>query len=327
MNRPPWTETLSQLAELRGPGMQAAQYLAVLAEVRLSIDDWVPTPQFERYRRLIGKLGLALEIDCVFKPLPASRQVFGLEYAPTTRAVGKPYSEADPADPRDSVHVVIARTPAQAAETLALAWYPLVVGNRVTYKPRIDFRRLGTAFGYPECCVDFFMEHNDWPRQNNLAESAKASKRYSWKANCIIKNTSLMLIFHMPCSFDCPATLDYSRAVFSEMSRFDPRLAQRVEDFAKQTFLVVSERLSFVLEDARSAGDGRVGYRRADSLHRHLSLKDPQHEDYCRALDSGNELAIWDGTIFIWKDGRLRQTIETRCDEGVAEVPILLDFK
>lgn len=326
MSERAWTETLRELDRLRGPGMQVAQYLALLAGVRSSIDDWVPTPQFEHYRHLVADLGLALEIDCVFKPLPASQQAFGLEYAPTTRAAGKPYSAADASDPGDSVHVAIARSRQQAQETAALAWYPLVVDNRVTYKPRIDFRRLGAAFGYPKCCVDFFMEHNDWPRQNNLAESAKASRSFSWKANCIIKNTSLMLIFHMPCAFDCQPTLNYTEGVLAEMRKFDPRLVARIESFAKQTFLVVSERLSFTLSGARQQGDGRVAYRSADSLHRHLSLKDPQHEDYCRALESGNELAIWDGIIFIWKDGRLQETIETRCDEGVAEVPILLDF-
>ncbi len=326
-----WTPGLVQamddLANLRFAGLQVAQYVAVLSGVRRSLDDWVPGPQFETYRRLIGQLGLALEIDCAFLPIPDLDRVVGLEYAPTTRFTGRPYSPEVHADPHASVHVVVAGKAEWAADTLAAGWYPLVLDNRVTYKPRVDFRRLGLAFGYPECCVRFFLEHNDWPRQNTMAESARASRVLSWKANCVPKNTPWMLIFHMPCAFDCPATMAYSEALLKEIAGYKPQLAAEIEAFLRQTFLVTTEKLCFRLVDASPAGPDRVRYQRVETLHRNMSGRDPRDERYLRAFAAGHEVSISDGTIFVWENGTLRDAVATHCDDGVAEVPLLLRFE
>jgi hypothetical protein len=101
---PKLVQTLDELAELRFAGFHAAQYVAVLAGIRRSLDDWVPGTQFEEYRRLIARLGLSLEIDCAFVPIPHIDRVVGLEYAPTTRFAGKPFSSSVLSDPQASVH-------------------------------------------------------------------------------------------------------------------------------------------------------------------------------------------------------------------------------
>jgi hypothetical protein len=326
-----WTpglvRTFDDLAKLRFAGLQVAQYVAVLSGIRRSLDDWVPGRQFEEYRRLIGRLGLTLEIDCAFVPIPDLDRVIGLEYAPTTRFAGRPFSTSVLSDPHASVHVVVAGKPEWAADTLAAGWYPLVLDNRVTYKPRVDFLRLGLAFGYPECCVRFFLEHNDWPRQNTMAESARASRVLSWKANCVPKNTPCMLIFHMPCAFDCQRTMAYSEALLSEIAGYNSHFAAGIEAFLRQTFLVTTEKLCFRLVDASQAGSNRVRYRQAETLHRNMSGRDPRDERYLRALAAGNEVSISDGSIFVWENGTLRDTVATRCDDGVAEVPLLLRFE
>jgi hypothetical protein len=324
---PALVRTMKELANLRFAGLQVAQYVAVLSGLRRSLDDWVPTPQFETYRRLIARLGLSLEIDCAFVPIADVNQVVGLDYAPTTRFAGRPYSPEVLSDPRASVHVIIAGKPEWAADTLAAGWYPLVIDNRVTYKPRVDFLRLGLAFGYPECCVRFFLEHNDWPRQNTMAESARAARTLSWKANCIPKNTPWMLIFHMPCSFDCPRTIAYAEQLIGDLAGFDSRLAADIEAFLKQTFLVTTEKLCFRLIGASRSGFDRVRYERIETLHRNQSGRDPRDERYLRAFASGNEVSVSDGTIFVWQNGALRDTIATHCDDGVAEVPLLLPFE
>lgn len=133
----------------------------------------------------------------------------------------------------------------------------------------------------------------------------------------------------MPCGFDCPATLAYSDNLLAGIRDFDPDLISRIEGFLKQTFLVASERLCYRLADAPLCGSDsqRVRYRAAESLHRDMSLRDTEDARYLGALAEGNELSISDGVIFIWRDGVLKDAVVTQCDQGVAEVPLVLQFQ
>jgi hypothetical protein len=326
---PQWRTALNELASLREGAMQVAQYLAVMSQIRRSMDDWIPAPRFEAFRQIARQLGVMVEVDCVFSPITASEQAFGAQYAPTTSARGRAFSflETDQFQLHDEVHVVLSTRADWAAETLAAVWYPIVIDNRVVNKPSVDVWRLGRAFGYPACCVRSFMAHNDWPRQNTIAETAKASAHLSWKANCLAKNSPWMLIFHMPCAFDCAGTLAYSSALIEEIRRYDPGVMARIEAYLRQVVLVINERVSFVLGDAIDAGCGRTRYRGVESLRWFFGIEDPLHEPCLAALRRGNEVSIADGIVFVWNDGVLRDAIETGCDRGIAEVPMILDFR
>lgn len=342
--REPWKRVFSDLIELRRGALQVAQYMGVLSGLKRSLDDWIPYSQLHAYISLIAELGLAIELDCIFSRLPDTQQpAFGSRYAPTTRAGGRSLSSREvtalmkgrPSNtsdfdlhfaPGDEVHVVVAKKPEWAFETLGAAWYPLVVDNRIITKPYGDAYRLGSALGYPDCCVRFFMEHNQWATQNQFAEALKASSTLSWQANCLAKNTRWMVIYHMPCAFDCPATLEYSGSVLKEVRRFDPAYADSIEAYLKQTAVVSNERQAFTLVSARKNNSNRMSYMNVKSLQEFILVRDPLHDDYFNALKAGDELLIEDGTIFIWKNGEFARAIETNCDQGIAEVPLLLDF-
>src|ERR1700724_3775712 len=77
-----WKSDLQKLIDLRGAALQVAQYIAVISGLKRSLDDWIPVGQFERFRSLVAALGLAMEIDCVFRRLSDAQSVFGLRYAP-----------------------------------------------------------------------------------------------------------------------------------------------------------------------------------------------------------------------------------------------------
>jgi len=340
----PWKRAFRELIELRGGALQVAQYIGALSGLKRSLDDWIPCSQLQAYISLITDLGLAIELDCVFSRLPETQPpAFGSRYAPTTHAGGRSLSSKEVTAlmngqscdgsnsgfhfaPGDEVHVVVAKKPEWALQTLGAAWYPLVVDNRIITKPHGDAFRLGSALGYPDCCVKFFMEHNQWSSQNQFAETLRASRTLSWKANCLAKNTRWMIIFHMPCAFDCPATLEYSGLVLDEVRQFDPAYAESIEAYLKQTIVASNERLAFTLGSAKRLKANRTGYVAVRSLQEFIAIRDPLHDDYFNALREGNELLIEDGTIFIWKSGEFVNAIETSCDQGIAEVPLLLDF-
>lgn len=317
-----WKGLLGELVRARRTDAQLSQYVAVIAQVRRSLDDWIPAENFDAFRRLAAAHGLVVEADCIFKPLVEESTVIGLDLAPTTRASGAPYAEDAERVPGTSVHVVVSTRADWAAETLAAGWYPLVVNGRMVRKPHVDHKRLGYAFGYPTCCVDFFMTHNNWTRLNTLADAVKASGRIDWRANCLLKQTPWMTIFHMPCSFDCPATLEYSTALLTAIRELDVEYAEKIEDSLRQHFLVFSEAASHLLKGARKTGAGRVSYEQATYVGGRT-----YYDKYSRALAQGNELSIDDGIVFVWRDGHLVETLETRCDLGVVEVPMVLSFE
>jgi hypothetical protein len=346
----PWKSAVDELMLMRGKGFQVSQYLGVISGLKASIDDWIQVQQLEAYGTHLRRAGLTYEIDCIFRRLPDTHKAFGTMYAPTTRAIGLPWvaevqispatingnANWEDADlgtnavrmykPTDEAHIVVARTREAAAETLACAWYPVIVENRVMTCPHGDAIRLGDALGYPRCCVDFFIAHNNWPRQNQYAEAAKVSTSLDWRANCLAKNTQWELIFHMPCAFDCPATLTYSAALLEAVREYNEAYARRIEDELKRTVLVASERLVFALNDAQFMDNASVNYSSVESLQAMVRLRDPRHDDYYALLAAGNNLKIADGAVIVMQDGRDLGSLLAYADRGVAEVPLVLDF-
>lgn len=318
----PWEGLLGEFVKVRRTDSQLSQYVAVMAGLRRSLDDWIPAENFQAFSRLAAEHGLVVEADCVFKPLTETAAVIGLNLAPTTRAVGAPYEEGVAWEPGTNVHAVVSSRADWAAETMAAGWYPLIVNGRMVRKPHVDHRRLGYAFGYPVCCVDFFMTHNNWNRLNTLADAVKASERIDWRANCLLKQTPWMTIFHMPCRFDCRATLEYSAALLSAVREVDEAYAEKIQDSLRQRFLVISEAASYALEGARTTAEGHVLYEKATYIGGRA-----HYDHYSPMLAEGDELSIDDGVVFVWRGGRLATTIETRCDRGVVEVPMVLSFE
>jgi hypothetical protein len=317
----PWKGLLKELVDIRLNEALLTQYVAALAGVRRALDDWIPARHFDRFTELMSAHGLVVEVDCVFKRLDWQEAASGKELAPTTRAVGARYPDGLDDAPGTEVHVIVSSRSDWAAETLKSGWYPIFVNGRMVRKPQVDHKWLGLAFGYPECCVEFFIGHNDWPRFNTLADAARASSKLRWQANCLLKNSPWTPMFHMPCSFDCPATVEYSERTLAAVEGFDPAYAEQIRASLKQYFLMISEGQSYVLAGA-SGGAGRVAYRKAVFVGSHA-----QYDRISRPLDRGNELSVEDGVVFIWKDGELVETFETDCHRGIIEAPIILRFE
>lgn len=317
-----WTGILRRLVEIRSSEALLTQYVAVIAGLRHALDDWIPASNFRLFCELMAQHGLSVEADCVFKPLVNHSTLEGRSLAPTTQATGLPYPDGMDDSPQTRVHVIVSSRSDWAAETLAAGWYPVFVDRRLVRKPLVDHRRLGIAFGYPDCCVDFFIKHNDWPRFNTLADAAHASTRFRWHTNCLLKHSPWSTLFHMPCSFDCPATVDYSTKLLAALNEWDAGYAERIQASLQQCFLVISERLAYVLSNASVKDAARATYQKAIFVGAAA-----EHDRYADGLALGNELEISDGVVFIYNDGKLIHSFETRCDNGIAEVPLLLTFE
>lgn len=322
----PFAGDAKAIVDARGSAYILAQYFAVRAGARKSLDDWVPVQRLEAVRTMLRRLGLVIEGDCLFQALPKG-EIAGLALSPTTRAAAAKYRPSRDRGSRGLLHVVVSTRRSWAEEALAAGWYPLCVKSRVVTKPVIDHLRFGLALGYPQCCSQFFLERNDWPRFNTLTEAATQTASFGWSTNCLLKQSPFGLIFHMPCRFDCEPSERIASETWAAIACADRDYATAIREVLAQVYLSISERISFVLINARRLGEKVVTFDRAVSLHRLASVLEPSDWVYARSMRSANRIAVQDGTLFIYRDARLLRAIETRCDRGVVECPAIFDFR
>jgi hypothetical protein len=312
------------LVRVRGSAVFLPYYLAVIEGVRRSLDDWILLDRLDEYLAVCRRLGLVVEIDCVFRSRGRVAHDGRRNGPPTTLARGFAYSLASRRfRPTDRVHVFVSRRREWSTAALAAGWYPLHDGHRFATKPIVDHGRLGLAFGYPDCCTRFFTTYNDWPRFNTIAEAARASSHYAWVNNCLLKSTAAGLQFHMPCRFDCTLSQILGEQTFALLESYDREYAVTVASALSQMFLSVHERLAFMLFGARIAADGSVRYIKAIPLFG----GSPSHVHWASKLQAGDRLSIREGTVLVYRGTACVASLGARCDQGIAEVPILLDFK
>lgn len=320
-----WSGILAELVETRQSDRQLAQYAAVAAALRRALDDWVPADRFPQFRALMTRLGLVVEVDCVFAPLAEDVRPVGSEYAPTTRAAAAPYPDGATLAPGSRLHVVVSSRGEWAADALAAAWYSVAVHGRVLRKPLIDHARMGHALGYPSCCVAFFLRHNDWARQNTLAEAARRSNSFRWETNCLTKLRPWMLSFHMPCAFDCDETIRHAQRVLKAVRAWDRRFAEEIVAFMRRPCFALSERFACALEEVHAA-DGLIRYRRIEDLCAGAPNRRPDDDARAAILAVGDTLSIDGGTVFVRRGSRLTDAFEAKADLEIVEVPLFLPF-
>ena len=323
-----WAGPFAELVHIRQSDRQLAQYAAVAAGVRRALDDWIPIARVESFRGFTSRLGLVTEIDCTFEPVDDLPSVPGAQYAPTTHARAARYEEhLGPTDPGARVHVIVSSRADWAADAWAAAWYSVVVNGRVLRKPLIDHLRMGRALGYPSCCVDFFIRHNDWARQNTLAEAAHRTSTFRWETNCLTKFTPWMLSFHMPCAFDCPFTIRYARDVLAAVQSWDPDLAEAIVQRMRRPCFALSERFGCALEGGREISRGRYAYTLAEDLCVDAPTRTTDDRRRAELLIEGDELRVEEGAVTICRRGQMIGAFDAKADESIAEVPMFLPFE
>jgi hypothetical protein len=125
----------------------------------------------------------------------------------------------------------------------------------------------------------------------------------------------------MPCSFECETSCEYARSVLSEVEKLDADYAAAIAILMRQPVLVVSEVLCYLLVGGRVSGEG-VSYRRAV-----YAGGAARGDRFGVALGDGDELRVADGLVHVLRAGRLFRSLETWCDRGHIEVPLILPFE
>lgn len=107
--------------------------------------------------------------------------------------------------------------------------------------------------------MDFFFQKNDWNEFNFPAEIHARSVAFDFRCNPFWKDVGGSYVYHMPCRFDCPATVSWVEKIRTSLESEDPVFAAEIERRLKLPILSVREQKVFAFE-GEAADDGSVEY-------------------------------------------------------------------
>ena len=124
-------------------------------------------------------------------------------------------------DPRKGMYFVYISKDAQKA---ALA---------ETFEFKNDHRSLGLLLGYPECCVNFFIQNE--PKRSQLdndyvlpALNNSPGLRHVYWTNISKRHVDFTLLSHFPHAFNCEKSIAIAQRNFKLITELDPNLAMRM---------------------------------------------------------------------------------------------------
>ncbi len=101
-------------------------------------------------------------------------------------------------------------------------------------------REMGRALGYPRCCIEAFVAAGPDATLDDLHRQAHArSRAFWWPLNCLDPASPFRLIPHVPCRFDCEASLAMAQAVAARLDRLFPGLRGTAETLLSRLVLVL----------------------------------------------------------------------------------------
>lgn len=317
------SDDLRGYVELRPEHGQPVCFAALLAGQKPVMDDWVGQDRFDELVDVCRQRGLVVLADVQFEALHDQGRldrVVGRETLTTTRAVG--HALADRVNGA-SVHVFIGADRAIVERTRAAGWYPLIIGGRAMNKPWIDHLWFGDGLGYPRCCLDAFARNNNWTL-NNMPYQAYRSIRSepSYLCNSLMRFSGLTWAAHLPCRYDCPATIESAGRVRDEMVRHCPELAGWIDAISSIPYLVLNEWEAFAFSGAKFGQDviEYSGVTIAPSNRPNLGL--------FAALRRGSCLEIRDDLVVVLDgDGAVVHVERTATDEFAPRVACAVDFR
>ena len=310
-----------EYVEIRQSSSQLLMFMSLVLGLKPLMDDWVPVSAFEDYRRMCQGYGIHLATDAV--KLLISREValqraVGAESLTSTIALGLPPGAPLPPEPKGRLHVFLSREPERLRHGM---WYPVVVKDRVVWPPYADVLAYGRHLGYPECCIRFFRARNDWNRYSFLAEIHRQSQgrpRY-WLCNPLTKDRTYSYLYHMPCRWDCPATLALAGRLRAEVAAREPELVEQVDRHLRLPALVFYERKHYVFEGVLSGN--RLDYQAV-----HYPDWDAGGQAYYQRLSQGDALELVGQAVRIYRGGRQVDEIVARSEGFAPEHPFLVQF-
>lgn len=313
------SEALRGYTEMRPEHGQPVNFAAVLAGLKPVMDDWVPSSQLTDFIGMCEERGLYVTVNAQLATVTADEQiadVVGRETLTTTRAVAHPVEEDVP---EASVHVFLGRDRHAVDRTRWAGWYPLVTGGRASSKPWIDHYWFGSGLGYPACCTEAFAHHNNWAVNNMPYQAWRRTVTPAALCNSTLRFTGLTWTAHLPCRYDCPASMSLAEQTRDAVREHCPSLADYVDHVVSRPCLVLNEweAVNF---------DGVVEGRTVRYQAVTLAPSNKPNLALFTALRSGDQLEVRDDLVVVFNGAEVVWIEQCRTDCFAPRVPVLLDF-
>jgi hypothetical protein len=314
------SDELAGYTRLRPVHGQPVNFVALLAGLKPVMDDWVPRSRLDEYVDVCRARGLYVAANAQFESLDREHgidRVIGRETLTTTRAAAH---RVDDDVPGASVHVFVGADRELVDRTRWSGWYPLVRGGRASSKPWIDHYWFGEGLGYPRCCTRAFARNNNWSVNNMPYQAARLTEQPSPLCNSLMRFSGLTWAAHLPCRYDCEATVAQSRAVRTEMRRHCPGLADYIDRLSTRPYLVLNEWEAFCF-DGTVAELGVVDYRGVT-----LAPSNRPNKRLFEALRGGNRVEVRDDLVVVLDGDDVCWVEQCAVDGFAPRVPVVLDF-
>jgi hypothetical protein len=197
-----------------------------------------------------------------------------------------------------------------------------------------DRKLLGEVLGYPDCCVEFFLDNANavYPAEsfrktigkpsyyaNNVMkmESRLNSERlkiYQQDIGFGTRTSNLFLISHVPCSYTCKKSMEIGRNVLSLIEKESPEFAGKLVGTLKRPFLFFDD-FNWMIFDGKIKNDTLT----------YASILPPASmlpESLIKKFREGDASKVGKKSIEIFKDGKIVHVIEKKHESD----GILLDF-
>lgn len=304
-----------EFVEIRGHSSSLVNYMAVVTGLKPLMDDWIPVDTYRDFERTANKkYGLCVKPGAVWlKEAPDDylRQIHEGASLTTTKFIGARYENGM----KDGeLHVFIAKSEEALEKGYRTGWYPLVIDGIAVKQPFADNVQFGRELGYPDCCLDYFVENN---HRGSFLKRIKnnTAGEFNYLCNCLPKDASFSYIYHMPCSFNCESSVSYAEALRKEIDKREPELVGIIDGVLKNPYLVLKEQHIYVF-------DGVAGNMNEIVYSDVKFAGKARYNIYEKMLASGDELRIEDDRIYVFKAGGNVGEIKIQDDID----PFVVDF-
>jgi hypothetical protein len=186
-------------------------------------------------------------------------------------------------------------------------------------------REIGWRLGYPDCCVDAFVAAGkDATTADLLAASHRRSTRFEARLNVLDPRSPFALVPHVPCRFDCPASLAMADRVLAALPSLFPFIDRTALRLLARPALLLDGFVVFLDGTADPDGLG-ARYRSADAaVSRPGVPRDARADAFLRdalpSLAAGDRVRIEGRRLCVFDGAQVARTLEC------ASSPLLFPF-
>jgi hypothetical protein len=307
-----------EYVEAKGNAVQLGLFMAVALGFKPLMDDWVSADGLDAFRKACRKYKLHICEDIVFENVPREvlpEDILGKGYLTTTSAYGHPLGSAKSGQ---EVHVFVSKDKSALRKRM---WYPVIIGKRVILQPMADSLGYGEVLGYPKCCIRFFRKYNNWLKYNHLYEAYLNTKAEPhFLCNPFLKDTAFSYIYHMPCSYSCPQTMEMAGALRREIKKREPEYVRLTDELLHMPFLVFYEKKYYAFQG--TLNNNEVSYSRF-----YFTSPEANKDLYSRHLRQADTLRLEARELVFIKKGKVTARKEVSRNNFAPEFPFFMQYR